>query len=173
MSIKNEQLVCDPQKGDCFRACVTSILGIPNSPDLPGVDSKDWFIQWYRFLEKYGVSLHYEEKAIWKDGYWIASVKSKNFPNVTHSIVMKDQEVWFDPSPKEKYQEGENLLGKDVVFGGWHFEVTDFSKLPNLFPRHPGVEEVFKIIEKYIPCAIGGKSDFRMDMAKEIVEGRA
>ena len=45
---------------------------------------------------------------------------------------MYESEVFFDPSTKETYKEGENLLSKDVVSGGWYFEVRDFSKLNNL-----------------------------------------
>jgi hypothetical protein len=129
--LKNEQLIVDPVNGDCFRACLTSLLGIPNFGYFPDGGDKDWFIKWRRFLSTLGLSIHYEEKACWRNGYWIASVKSLNFPDVTHAIIMNCQEVYFDPSTKEKYPSGESLLGKDVVLGGWYLEVEDFAKLSN------------------------------------------
>ena len=127
--LKNEQLISDPVNGDCFRACVTSLLGIPNSEIIPSCGDGSWFVEYSKFLGKFGLNVHYEEKACWRNGYWIASVPSLNFPKVTHAIIMNCQEVYFDPSPNKKYTEGENLLGKDVVLGGWYFEVEDFSKL--------------------------------------------
>lgn len=126
---KNYQKICDKEYGDCFRACVTSFLGIENDDSLPGGNEKDWFLKWFRVLGDYGLTLRYEEKACWGEGFWIASVKSKNFENITHSIIMFGQEVYFDPSLKKRYSDGENLLGTDVVLGGWHFELSDPSKV--------------------------------------------
>ena len=125
---KNQQLVCDKENGDCFRACLTSILGVENSQSL-GMIGKDWFVEAIRFLREFGCMIHYEEKAIWRDGYWIASVPSLNFKNTSHSIIMHEQEVFFDPSPHNKYGIRENLLGKNIVTGGSYLEVTDISKL--------------------------------------------
>ncbi|MFA5300427.1 MAG: hypothetical protein WC389_19755 [Lutibacter sp.] len=45
---------------------------------------------------------------------------------------MKDQEVYFDPSLKETYTVGENLLGKELVQGGWSLEVTNLQKVYKL-----------------------------------------
>lgn len=129
---KNVQLIFNKWNGDCLRACITSILGIENSENLPNIDSHDWFVKWLNILMPCGIFPVYETKAFWRQGYWIASVKSKNFPDTTHAIVMNGSKVWFDPSTKEKYSEGEDLLGSDAVSGGFFFEVIDFSKLENL-----------------------------------------
>lgn len=126
---KNRQLVADSVKGDCFRACVTSVLGIPNSPKLPNCDDPEWSLKWDRLLGRFGIALSYSQKACWRRGYWIASVKSKNFKEVTHAIVMNGIYVAWDPSTKVRYKAGESLLGKDVVLGGHYLEVTDPSKL--------------------------------------------
>lgn len=128
LKFKNKQLVCDPVNGDCFRACMTSILGIPNSPDLP--DGGDgWIGKWYTFLYQRGLTIQYDETKIWREGFWIASVPSKNFEKCTHSIIMLGQEVYFDPSPKDTYKTGENLLGKNIVLGGWWLEINNIYKL--------------------------------------------
>lgn len=127
--IKNKQLIVDSIKGDCFRACVTSVLEIPNLPSLPNCDDPEWFLKWDRILRTFGVALRYEAKACWRSGYWIASVKSKNYKEVTHAIVMNGLRVAFDPSTKRRYHVGYSLLGKDVVNGGHYFEILDPSKL--------------------------------------------
>ena len=128
---KNKQLIVDTINGDCFRACLTSLLGIPNSPNLPN-GGIDWFLNWDRFFRNYGLSLKFNQKACWKEGFWIASVPSKNFEGITHAIIMRDQEVYFDPSLKETYTVGENLLGKELVQGGWSLEVTNLQKVYKL-----------------------------------------
>lgn len=126
---KNKQLVCDKEIGDCLRACITSILNIPNNPKLPNCDNFYWFSEWYNILANIGLALHYEQIACWRSGYWIASVPSKNFPGTSHAIVMLGSSVFHDPSPREKYQTGDDLLGRNIVYGGYYLEVTDSSKL--------------------------------------------
>jgi hypothetical protein len=158
--LKNEQLISDPVKGDCFRACITSLLGIPNTDELPDGD-KDWFVGWGNYLRKMGLNIRYEEEAFWREGYWIASVKSLNFPDVTHAIIMNGQEIYFDPSPNKKYQEGENLLSKDIVLGGWYFEVEDFSKLCSNLSINASVgttvEEIQGLIKQYLQDNVSGR----------------
>lgn len=128
----NRQLTIDKGKGDCFRACLTSILGIPNRPDFPNVDDKEWFLGWLNLLSPFGLELHYESKSCWRNGFWIASVKSKNFENTGHAIVMQGCKVAFDPSPMKRYRKGISLLGTELVYGGWYLEVTDCSKVEGL-----------------------------------------
>lgn len=73
----------------------------------------------------------------WRDGYWVASVKSKNFPEpITHAIVMKGQCVVFDPSLHKKYKIGRNLLSTNLVKYGYWLEITDVSKLINYLKLH-------------------------------------
>lgn len=67
--IENKQLIVDAGKGDCFRACITSILEIPNDPKLPNIDDEDYICKWWDFLGKFGMDIVYDEKKIWRDGY--------------------------------------------------------------------------------------------------------
>ena len=129
---KNKQHIVDNKNGDCFRACLTSILGIPNDKKLPNVSQKDWWSQWDNLLKYLGLEIVYRPKDCWMNGYWIASVKSKNFKNSTHAIVMNGLNVAFDPSTKKRYRTGQSLLGKDVVQGGYSLVVNDASKLHRL-----------------------------------------
>lgn len=126
---KNKQRVFDIETGDCFRACMSSLLGIANTNGLPHIDKPSWFSDWRKFLLRYGLALTFEKEACWRSGYWIASVKSKNFPKTTHAIVMHHSKVWHDPSTKKRYRAGRSLLGKDIVVGGYFLEVVDPSKL--------------------------------------------
>lgn len=134
---KNKQLIVDQGKGDCYRACITSILGLPNSPKLiPSVDDPKWYTKYNAFLQRFGLQMVHDPERIWINGYWIASVKSKNFPPpTTHAIVMKFNRVFWDPSTKKKYRAGSILsgvkFGGDVHSGTW-LVVVDASKLYKL-----------------------------------------
>lgn len=127
------QKIVHPENGDCMRACLTSMMGLPNDPKkipLPG--AVDFFLPCYRFLRRFGMHIRYEQKAFWGHGYWMASVKSKNYPEGTHAIVMNGHKVAHDPSTKRRYRAGTSLLGKDIVVGGFVLEVIDATKLKNL-----------------------------------------
>ena len=134
---KNRQLVVDKEKGDCFRACLTSILEIPNDKKLPNCDDASWLTKWMQLLYPYGLSLAFEAKACWRSGYWIASVKSKNYKDTTHAVVMFQSKVAFDPSTKKKYKIGESLLGKEVVSGGYYLEVLNPAKRKSRRKKNP------------------------------------
>lgn len=130
---KNKQLIYNKGNGDCFRACLASILNWDNDPKLPNIDDKNWLIKWGKILEPYGMRLEFDFDKSWSGGYWIASVKSKNFKGQTHAIVMNEMKVAFDPSPKKKYRIGQSLIGKNVICGRWVLIVTDTNKIfPNL-----------------------------------------
>lgn len=122
-----KQKICNTKQGDCLRACIATILQIPIET-LPNFHSKRHFLDWIKLLSKLGIEIRYS-KSCWIEGYWIASVPSKNFKGIMHSIVMKGQEVFFDPSPKKKYKIGQNLLSERIVIGGYNFIISDIEKL--------------------------------------------
>lgn len=129
---KNPQLIVEKGKGDCFRACLTSLLCLPNNDTFPNIDDKDWFLKFNKLLEEFGMIIIYDFKAFRRLGYWIACVKSKNYDKTDHAIIMNGQEVYFDPSTKIRYNIGENMLGKGTIKGGWYLEVINSSKLYKL-----------------------------------------
>lgn len=131
MALKQQQLVTGNKRGDCFRACLANILEIPIE-QVPNYYSRAWYLKTQRFLRQYGLSLMWDKNKIWYDGYWIASVKSLNYKDTYHAIVMDGQCVFFDPSKKKKYEEGENLLGSDAIDSGWHLVVDDITKIHRL-----------------------------------------
>ncbi len=120
--------------GDCFPACMATLLDLPLEV-LPNDHSEYWFFIWERFLEQFGLKIDYHSAkgAIWSQHPWIASVKSKNYENGSHAIIMHNGgDVLFDPSTKKVYRKGQHLLGKDVVTGGYTISVSDFSRLHKL-----------------------------------------
>jgi hypothetical protein len=128
-----KQRIVNSQYGDCFGACLASLLELPIEV-IPNDHSPAWFEIQRIFLNQFGLSLtfHNSQSPIWSESPWIASVKSKNYQGVTHAIIVKDSEVLFDPSTKTGYKKGEYLLGEDSVVGGYIMRVSDFSLLHKL-----------------------------------------
>lgn len=156
--IKNKQLIVNSKTGDCMRACITSILNIPNTDKLPNFTEKTkeghhnaGWPKWYKLLNEMGLDFRYDEKQIWRSGYWIASIQSKNYKGSYHAVVMKGHEIAHDPSTKKRYRTGTNLLGKKVVNGGYWIEITDVSLLPRFYEFQKNlmtIKELKKILWK-------------------------
>ena len=125
------QRVVDSGMGDCFAACMASLLELPIEV-MPNDHSSTWWTTWYNFLAQFGLEINYSgaKGAIWASHPWIASVKSKNYKDGTHAIVMHNGgQVLFDPSTKKRHRKGTYLGGKGIVVGGYRITVSDFSKL--------------------------------------------
>lgn len=130
---KYRQQVTSNKIGDCFRACMATVLQLPPEV-LPNDHSPAWHSIWASFLRQFGLDLVFGSRkdAIWMDGFWIASVKSINFKETTHAIVMDGSTVYHDPSNKKRYRTGMGLLGNEAVNGGYHLVVDDASLLHRL-----------------------------------------
>jgi len=111
---------------NCFAACIASILEV-HSDEIPCLHSygnygDEWFRQWNAdLLEKFGITIiEIAENAILEGvwfftaGYWIASVPSLNLIGKNHCIVMFDDKVVFDPSPKKNYDVGMTTEQLDI-----------------------------------------------------------
>lgn len=96
------------EKGNCFSACVSSILELDIN-DVPNVRQDfAWFQIMDEFASKYGYSLLFihridyvrYDKGEWrKNAYIIASGASPRFENVMHSVVYQNDEMVHDPHP--------------------------------------------------------------------------
>jgi hypothetical protein len=130
-----KQRVVNKGMGDCFAACMASLLELPLAV-IPNDHSDSWLWIWEKFLDQFGLELTASNSKgpIYSQFPWIASVVSKNYENTTHAILMHEgARVLFDPSTKKTYKKGEKLLGeKDVIRGGYIIRVSDFSKLHKL-----------------------------------------
>jgi hypothetical protein len=131
---KYRQQIVDSKIGDCFRACMATILQLPPEV-LPNDHSPMWFSNWNKYLSQFGLGIQCNsaKEPIWYDAYWIAGVTSKNFERSQHAIVMHDtHRVFHDPTTKKRYRTGESLLGKQLVHDGTHLVVTNALKLHRL-----------------------------------------
>lgn len=128
---KYRQRISHPGIGDCFRACMATLLDLPPEV-LPNDFSPAWHWNWQRYLEQFGLSLSPSGRpdgAIWLSTPWIATVKSLNFEGALHAIVMHEgSRVYHDPSSKKRYRTGSRLTTEEVL-GGRHLVVSDASRL--------------------------------------------
>ena len=108
----------DDVKGNCFAACVASILEIPleDVPDFAGRES--WFLDADRFAREHGYTLLLFEVdkcrgkyTFYGDCYYIGSGKSPR-GDWTHAVVCRGTKVVHDPHPS-----GEGIVN----------ELTDFT----------------------------------------------
>ena len=95
-----------PEGGNCFSACIASVLEIGIN-EVPNV-AKDfaWFQIMDEFVNKYGYGLYLMERKeipvsdIWcKHAYIIANGQSPRHENRTHSVVYKNGKMVHDPHP--------------------------------------------------------------------------
>lgn len=129
---RHGQRVSSATVGDCFRASMSVLLGVPNGDHLPNTHDSRWMFRWWEFLGDFGLAMNnsHSKGPIWKNHPWIASVPSKNHAGCTHAIVVDGRaRVLFDPSPKKRYRPRMLLLGADLVLGGTWIEVADARKL--------------------------------------------
>lgn len=132
--IKYKQLVFGAETGDCYRACMATLLQLPPIV-LPNDHSPMWYYNWRNYLTQFGLQMSSSSPAdgpIWSNHIWLASVPSLNLEGYSHAILMDGQKVYHDPSRKKKYRTGMNLLGKDLVISGARLEVSDVTKLHHL-----------------------------------------
>jgi len=97
---------CDiEERGDCFQACVASILEISLEEAFDIWKAKrPLFPEFNKWLQKYGLYCKYkpyESKQQIKKvkGYHMAGVKSTYIEGEHHVVVIKDGEFAHDPNP--------------------------------------------------------------------------
>lgn len=107
-----EQTICTVPGGNCFPACLASILEI-GIDEIPNEQGDDWHSRYEDFLRPMGlgmVSLAAMDGQgnLWKPkGYSILAAVSPRFAPHLHAVVCYDGEVVFDPSPKREAGLGE------------------------------------------------------------------
>ncbi|SRR6266404_7195861 len=89
--------------GDCFSACIASILEVPleGFPNFLASDGeKTWFDRWLDYLyEHYRCTLMYWEYELpdfMQLAWWIGEVQSGTIP---HSVAFHQREFKWDPLP--------------------------------------------------------------------------
>lgn len=131
---KYRQRISAPGIGDCFRACMATLLDLPPEV-LPNDFSPSWHLNWQHYLRQFGIALSYSQPntgPIWLPDPWIATVRSLNYDGVHHAILVHQANVvYHDPSTKKRWKAGTRLATEDVV-SGQHLVVTDASRLQHL-----------------------------------------
>jgi hypothetical protein len=141
-----KQRVFSSKMGDCFAACMASLLELPIEV-VPNDHSPMYWSVWRTWLSQFGLEMRYSSAKgpIWASHPWIASVKSLNYPaGTTHAILMDGHWVLFDPSTKKRYRKGTSLLGEEDVVGGYIIEVSNFTKLHKLQEYRDKLKEEVK-----------------------------
>lgn len=133
---KYRQRISHPGIGDCFRACMATLLDLPPEV-LPNDFSPSWHLNWQHYLGQFGIELSVSGRPdgpIWLSTPWIATVKSLNYDGVMHAILMHEANVVLhDPSTKKRYRTGSRLSFSDgTVLSGQHLVVADASRLQHL-----------------------------------------
>lgn len=111
MTPQNQEFLHNPEagiNGDCFRACIASLLDLPIAEVPHFCNSETWFTDTQRFLSEKG----YDYPGGWEvsenpgietfagvDGYYIGSGPSPRFPDAHHAVICKAGQVIFDPHP--------------------------------------------------------------------------
>jgi hypothetical protein len=96
-----EQRVVSPDAGDCFSACIASILELPleRVPTIHGDNSWDRWMDWF---EAANASLVLLDSNPPPPGYAIRSILSYAFEARTHAVVSFNGVVVWDPSPHRR-----------------------------------------------------------------------
>lgn len=100
--IKVEQQVIDRDAGDCFVACVASILELPLSavPSIHTEPAWDAHCRWLNSANLALVQITHHPGDI--AGYAIRSIRSYTFEERSHAVVTHNGMVVWDPSPNRK-----------------------------------------------------------------------
>lgn len=93
-----EQAHIDADTGDCFSACIASILELPLER-VPTIHGDGAWDRWMAWFEAANASLLLLEKLPSPPGYAIRSILSYSYEARTHAVVALNGAVVWDPSP--------------------------------------------------------------------------
>lgn len=96
-----DQTKFGPKEGDCFAACIASLLGldIDEVPDF-GQGKKNWyrlFEEWLRCRRLAPLTVYGKSAIIPKGVYYLAGGKSSR--GIPHSVIYLNGEMVHDPHP--------------------------------------------------------------------------
>lgn len=113
-----EQANFTPTRGDCFSACVASILEIPleDVPFFNDPPDASWWDRFKSWLEARELSASYYPDASYvPPGFAIVGGPSPRFPGVLHACVARDGVVVHDPHPSGR---GLDVIEDFIVIHG-------------------------------------------------------
>ena len=102
--IKVEQTVFGYPEGNCFHACVASIMemSLDEMPDTTGLSTPALWDKWEQWAREGNLGLiHFPYTDVWHPaGYWILGAESSRLPGRIHAVVCKGKELIYDPHPE-------------------------------------------------------------------------
>src|ERR1051325_5153699 len=122
--IRTEQTILSPPDGNCFAACVASILelridDVPNFKQ-PADHSQEWWFQWQRWLEVRNLAFVGWPNPISDDpqcvadilrGYSICTVRYEySWGCINHAVVCRDGEIVWNPHPLRDTRQHDSIL---------------------------------------------------------------
>jgi hypothetical protein len=89
-----------PQRGNCFAACIASILELEVS-EVPAFEdlSSNPFIPAKRWLNERGLNFEHSAAAYPPPGYAVAVGASPRNPDIQHAVVTLAGKIVHDPHP--------------------------------------------------------------------------
>lgn len=92
--------------GNCFQACLASILNLPleSCPDIAKMSDETWFDEVSQWLRSMGYVLEYTAGVQPRNGFAIACGKTKRGPQ--HAVVMYGGKYLHDPHPDDMFLNG-------------------------------------------------------------------
>lgn len=103
------------EQGNCFQACVATVLQIPleEAYDCIGVqDDDEWFDDFNKWLVQYGLGcifFEHSEKApvkatSFRGIYMVECMSKALYHGERHCVVVRDEKLLHDPNPHAKEQ---------------------------------------------------------------------
>ena len=114
--------VPEEERGDCVRACITSLLGLPIDA-AENVQGDDWWGRWQDFVGGYGFELtviYPKQMFAPPAGLWLCVVPSLALDG-NHCVIAKGTTLFHDPGMKRRYTTDEwaALWQDERVLEGW------------------------------------------------------
>ena len=135
------QIIDSPETGDCFRACVASILEVdphevPNISD-PAYKGRYWLGVMNEYLAPRNLALMYtaNEQCFWELPWFIWSVRSPKYEGKTHAVVVSTTKgpghnvhgwrIAWDPSPWRDHEPEKRAECYDKPLAAYFFVALD------------------------------------------------
>ncbi len=117
------QTILTAPGGDCFPACLASILELPLDM-VPNFQGNDWQLRYHEWLRPFGLAMLTTDipadeqikqfRAVVLPGYTILAVDSPRFAPLLHAVVARDGAVVWDPHPAATPADYPALVWREV-----------------------------------------------------------
>jgi len=100
IKVDQTKIHSESTNGNCFAACLASILEIPLS-DVPEFEDmgKEWFPNFYKWVEKKWLyALRLEKEFIFPGLYLVMGTSPRN-KSINHQVIYKNGKMVHDPHP--------------------------------------------------------------------------